>query len=398
MGMPAGSITLDFSEYYHQSTSTGATVTAGVTTILDVSLTALPTVTLTGTITPTVPLSVAGARVTPSGSPLSGTIADVNGDWSIPGVPVGQSMSLLIDGVPYFGADYQTITPFDAGGGIYPVASELRFTTQSFPSTGGWTALGPSWTWGTPSTGPGSGWSPPACWGIGMDANYADDASGTLESPSTIFWTGDQLHLSLHYWSQMEAGWDGVQLRIVDGIDYTVLEPLNGYTHVSLPGLNNKPGWSGDSGGWVGAVFDLTSWIGQPIVLSFLFGSDEAVNDVGFFIDDVKFDTGDTIVGIDELGPPPGGGLTVASHPNPFNPSTTIQWRTDMPGRVQVMVHDMRGRVVRTLLDEATTSSSGLVGWDGRDDSGHGVATGTYLVRVIDGCGLVATDRVTLII
>jgi hypothetical protein len=230
-----------------------------------------------------------------------------------------------------------------------------------------------------------------------MDANYDDDAAGSLESPATIFWTGDQLHLSFHYWSQTEEGWDGVQLRILDGIDYTVLEPLNGYTNVSLPGLNNKPGWSGDSGGWVGTVFDLTDWIGQPITLSFLFGSDEAVNDVGFFIDDVTFDTGDTIVGIDELGPPPGGGLDVTSHPNPFNPSTTIRWRTDAPGRIQVLVHDTRGRMVRALLDEETSTTSGTIQWDGRDGLGHSVATGTYLVRVIDGAGVVATNRVTLI-
>ncbi len=54
-----------------------------------------------------------------------------------------------------------------------------------------------------------------------MDANYEDDAAGSLESPATVFWTGEQLHLSLHYWSQTEEGWDGVQLRILDGIDYT---------------------------------------------------------------------------------------------------------------------------------------------------------------------------------
>jgi len=397
MGMPVGPVTLDFSEYFHVDASTGLTVTAGVTTTGDIALTALPTVALAGRVVPSVPLSIAGARISPLGVPLTGSSAAGDGSWTIAGVPVGKAMNLLIDGIPYFGADFLTVTPFDAGGGLYPVISELRFTTQSFASAGGWTTLGAPWTWGTPSTGPAAGFSPPACWGVGMNANYNDATSGTLASTTMTFWTGEQLHLSFHYWSRLEAGWDGVQLRVVDGVDFTILEPLEGYSHVSLPGLGNTPGWSGDSGGWQGTVFDLTDWIGRPITLSFRFGSDESVNDIGFFLDDVTFDTGDTIVGIDELGPPPGGGIIVSTHPNPFNPSTTVLWRTDAPGRIRVVVHDTRGRTIRTLSNEDTAATSGTIRWDGRDDAGQTVATGTYLVRVVDGSGSAATSRVTLV-
>ena len=397
LGMPVGGVTLEFSEYFHIDATASPTIVAGATTTQDVVMTALPTVTLSGEVVCNVPLSTVGARITPQDVPLAGATAATGGAWSIAGAPVGKTMSLLVDGVPYMGADYLTITPFDAGGGLYPVYPELRFTTQSFASPGGWTALGSVWTHGIPTTGPAAAWSAGGCWGVGMDANYADGAAGSLESPNYTFWTGDQLHLSFHYWSGTEAGWDGIVLRIQDGVDWTVLSPLNGYSHVSLPGLNNNPGWSGDSGGWVGTVFDLTAWIGQPIKLSFLFGADDYVNDVGFFIDDVTFDDGDQIVAVDDLGPVLAGGPEVSAHPNPFNPSTSVRWRVEAPGRLNIDVHDARGRMVRSLFQGESTATSGAIRWDGRDDAGRSLPSGPYLVRVRDAAGRTSSSRLTLL-
>ena len=397
LGMPVGGVTLEFSEYFHQDGIASLTISSGTTTTQDIALTSLPTVTLTGDVVSNLGLSTAGARVEPLGVPLSGTTAAVGGAWSIPGVPVGKTMSLLVDGVPYMGADFLTITPFDAGGGLYPVYPELRFTTQSFASPGGWTPLGAVWAHGTPTTGPAAAWSAGGCWGVGMDANYIDGAAGSLESPNYTFWTGDQLHLSFHYWSGTEAGWDGVVLRIQDGVDWTILQPLIGYTHVSLPGLNNSPGWSGDSGGWTGTVFDLTTWIGQPIKLSFLFGADDYVNDVGFFLDDVTFDDGDQVVAVDDLGPVRAGGPEVSSHPNPFNPSTNVRWRVETPGRLAIDIHDARGRMVRSLFQGESASTSGVIRWDGRDDAGRSLPSGPYLVRVRDAAGRTSSSRTTLL-
>ncbi len=394
LGMPVGAVTLEFSEYYHEDATVGLTVTAGGTVNGDAVMTALPTVALQGKVVGTVPISVAGARVTPLDVPLTAAVAGGDGSFSIPGVPVGKTVELLVDGVPYFGADYLSVTPFDPGGGVYPVYPELRFTTQSFASAGGWTAVGPSWAWGTPTTGPSASWSPGGCWGVGMDANYNDAEGGSLQSPSLTFWTGDQLHLSFHTWSQLEDGWDGVNLRMRHDVDWELLTPMNGYSHLALPGLNNAPGWSGNSGGWVGSVVDMTAWIGQPFELSFLFGSDDYVNDVGFFLDDVTFDTGDTIVGVDDL---PGPGLAVKAHPNPFNPSTTVSWSAPRDGQAVVTVHDARGRAVRRLFDGRANAGVNLVTWDGRDDAGRTLPTGTYLVRVRGADGGVATTRVTLL-
>ena len=49
------------------------------------------------------------------------------------------------------------------------------------------------------------------------------------------------------------------------------------------------------------------------------------------------------------------------------------------------VVHDVRGRLVRTLLDESLPAGPGRVLWDGCDGAGRDVASGTYFVRLVAG-------------
>jgi hypothetical protein len=54
----------------------------------------------------------------------------------------------------------------------------------------------------------------------------------------------------------------------------------------------------------------------------------------------------------------------------------------NVPGpraRAVVRVFDLRGRLVRTLLDEVLRGSAGVC-WDGRDATGHRAASGVYFV------------------
>jgi len=88
--------------------------------------------------------------------------------------------------------------------------------------------------------------------------------------------------------------------------------------------------------------------------------------------------------------------LGVAGHPNPFNPSTTLQLDIPRPGEVRVTVHDAAGRHVRNLLQEAVGAGSRALVFDGRDDSGRALASGTYFVRVAQQ-GQVAATKLQLI-
>ena len=48
-------------------------------------------------------------------------------------------------------------------------------------------------------------------------------------------------------------------------------------------------------------------------------------------------------------------------------------------------VYDVQGRLVRTLIDEVRPAGAGEARWDGLDQSGQGVASGTYFARLTSG-------------
>jgi hypothetical protein len=66
--------------------------------------------------------------------------------------------------------------------------------------------------------------------------------------------------------------------------------------------------------------------------------------------------------------------------PNPFNPSVTIP--VDLPATTEISltVHDILGAHVRTLHTGPAPEGRGWFVWNGRDDAGRTVASGTYLI------------------
>ena len=81
--------------------------------------------------------------------------------------------------------------------------------------------------------------------------------------------------------------------------------------------------------------------------------------------------------------------------PNPFNPRTEITFSLERAGSVEVAVFDLRGREVRTLRTELPAGSASLT-WNGRDDAGRTLPSGTYLLRVTTP-GAVQTGRCALV-
>ena len=68
--------------------------------------------------------------------------------------------------------------------------------------------------------------------------------------------------------------------------------------------------------------------------------------------------------------------------PNPFNPSVTVQLIAPLPATVDVAVYDVQGRRLRALLGGPVAVGSHPCTWDGRDDAGRTVGSGTYFVRL----------------
>jgi len=89
------------------------------------------------------------------------------------------------------------------------------------------------------------------------------------------------------------------------------------------------------------------------------------------------------VVGVSDA-PTPSARL-MPCHPNPFNPSTTIVFSLEQSQRATVSVHDLAGRTVKTLTDAVQPAGRHSVTWDGTDDTGRPLASGTYLCRLRAG-------------
>ncbi len=81
--------------------------------------------------------------------------------------------------------------------------------------------------------------------------------------------------------------------------------------------------------------------------------------------------------------------LGLRSYPNPFNPMTTIAFDVPSSGRVTLAVYDVRGALVRTVVDAAMPAGTHEVRWDGRDARGALVSSGVYFARLEFGVSAV---------
>jgi enediyne biosynthesis protein E4 len=91
-----------------------------------------------------------------------------------------------------------------------------------------------------------------------------------------------------------------------------------------------------------------------------------------------------------ESGAPEKFGLT-GNYPNPFNPSTTVEYASDRDGDIRLTVFDMQGREVITLARGWRAAGGYKAEWDGKDGLGRETPTGLYF------CRLEADGRVSVI-
>jgi len=70
------------------------------------------------------------------------------------------------------------------------------------------------------------------------------------------------------------------------------------------------------------------------------------------------------------------------NYPNPFNPSTTINYKLSTAGLVTLVVYDLKGSEVKTLVQEHQDVNYHNVIWNGLNNSGQSVASGRYLLKM----------------
>ncbi|MCF7919233.1 MAG: T9SS type A sorting domain-containing protein [Candidatus Cloacimonetes bacterium] len=101
-----------------------------------------------------------------------------------------------------------------------------------------------------------------------------------------------------------------------------------------------------------------------------------------------------------EFGTPPPGNddnevavapIKVNNYPNPFNPSTTIAFETQVDGNVVIDVYNVKGQLVNSLVNDNYDAGKHTVTWNGTDDNGNTLPSGVYFYNT--KCGRYTTSK-----
>jgi hypothetical protein len=89
------------------------------------------------------------------------------------------------------------------------------------------------------------------------------------------------------------------------------------------------------------------------------------------------------------------------NYPNPFNPSTTFQFSVPRAGRLQLLVFNSAGQLVKTLADGSTAPGNFSVTWNGDNNSGASAPSGVYFYTLIvsnNGSALYKSTRKMMLV
>ncbi len=70
------------------------------------------------------------------------------------------------------------------------------------------------------------------------------------------------------------------------------------------------------------------------------------------------------------------------NYPNPFNPATTISFELPTPQNVRLVVYNIAGQEIRTLVNGSFAAGVHDIIWDARDNAGQALPTGVYYYRL----------------
>ena len=233
-------------------------------------------------------------------------------------------------------------------------------------------------------------------------AQYASNSFGALISPEMTL--GLNSRLLFKHWMDAENhdnypayAWDGGNVQIsLDGGAWYVIQPVGSYPHQTYnnpasPFDSGTPVYSG-SFGWTEAEFDLSSYSGS-VRFRFVFGSDGFVGGEGWYVDDIRLESDPTSTA-DQISIPII--LTMDQNfPNPFNPITNISFSLPANQAARINIYNLKGQLVKKLLDVELPAGQNMISWDGRDDNGNLVSSGIYSYRLQSG-GINITRKMML--
>ncbi len=72
-------------------------------------------------------------------------------------------------------------------------------------------------------------------------------------------------------------------------------------------------------------------------------------------------------------------------YPNPFNPTTSINFNNNLDKNVIITIYNIKGQKVKTVANDVFARGNNTVVWNGDDNNGKKVASGLYFVKIISG-------------
>lgn len=198
------------------------------------------------------------------------------------------------------------------------------------------------------------------------------------------------------YWAE-DAG--VVEISTDGGETWSILTPEGNYPARASANntifLNSYQRCYSSQFGWEFEDYDLSAYQG-PVRLRFHFASNEQYGFEGWYIDDITITT-DLFAGVDDDTP---AAVRInalrPAHPNPFNPTTVIPFQTTGNGQVELVIYDVTGRRIRTLISRPLDAGRHEAVWDGTGERGSRVASGVYFCTLKTGV-YTATQRLVLV-
>lgn len=168
---------------------------------------------------------------------------------------------------------------------------------------------------------------------------------------------------------------DGLEMEnVIDSGDHARLW--------SFPLDGSKPFQVGDGANGKNNNFGAAGWLSfEHVIGEMIFGNtfDGHFRSSDFLMDLSQVtDVGDN----DPVTNLPKGFELRGNYPNPFNPSTTIEYALPKRMHVTIDIYNTLGQLVRQLVNSEKPAGEHLVEWDGTDNSGANVSTGIYFYRV----------------
>jgi len=138
-----------------------------------------------------------------------------------------------------------------------------------------------------------------------------------------------------------------------------------------------------EHGSWDNAWFNPQGLFDWTAVDRFEIVSEhQDLDGIQFWFDQIRI-VDPLVVRIDEATSPiPDRTSLGRNFPNPFNPETTIQYRLDRPGRIEIGIFNATGRKILVLENGLKEAGDHLAVWDGKSDSGKPMPSGIYFYRM----------------